>query len=131
MEGWDLEVMGRVDGWDVLGKAVWAETEPRSVAEPYIDQSSDKIWHLCSSLLPWELRRDQMSLPFPGHIHVASLIGRVRLEVGRHPTQQEGTFGQIDQHFSLGSPPGLSLILELRSESRERDRDRVGPSFRH
>ena len=30
MEGWGLEVVGRVDGWGVLGKAVWAETEPRS-----------------------------------------------------------------------------------------------------
>ena len=31
-----LGVVDRVSGWDVLGKAVWAETEPRSVAEPYI-----------------------------------------------------------------------------------------------
>ena len=30
-----LVVVGRVDGWDVLGKAAWAETEPRSTAEPY------------------------------------------------------------------------------------------------
>ena len=36
-----MGVVGRVDGWDVLGRAVWAETEPRSVAEPYIEQSSD------------------------------------------------------------------------------------------
>ena len=37
-----LVVVGRVHGWDVLGKAVWAETEPRSAAEPYIEQSGDK-----------------------------------------------------------------------------------------
>ena len=30
------EVVGRVHGWDALGKAVSAEAEPRSVAEPYI-----------------------------------------------------------------------------------------------
>ena len=41
MEGLSFEVGARVYGWDVLGKAVWAETEPRSVAEPYIEQSSD------------------------------------------------------------------------------------------
>ena len=41
MEGWGLEVVGRVEGWDVLRKAVWAETEPRSAAEPYIELSSD------------------------------------------------------------------------------------------
>ena len=29
-----VAVVGRVDGWDVMGKAVWAETEPRSAAEP-------------------------------------------------------------------------------------------------
>ena len=38
---WSLKVVGRVDGWDVLGRAAWAETELRSVAEPYIEQSSD------------------------------------------------------------------------------------------
>ena len=31
-----VAVVGRVDGWEALGKAVSAETEPRSVAEPYI-----------------------------------------------------------------------------------------------
>ena len=36
-----LVVVGRVYGWDVLGRAVWAETEPQSVAEPYTEQSSD------------------------------------------------------------------------------------------
>ena len=36
-----LVVVGRVNEWDVLGKAVWAETEPRSEAEPYIEQSGD------------------------------------------------------------------------------------------
>ena len=29
-------VGGRVDGWEALGKAVLAEAEPRSVAEPNI-----------------------------------------------------------------------------------------------
>ena len=29
-------VGGGVDGWEALGKAVSAEAEPRSVAEPYI-----------------------------------------------------------------------------------------------
>ena len=29
-----LVVVGRVDWWEALGKAVSAETEPRSVAEP-------------------------------------------------------------------------------------------------
>ena len=33
MEGWVWVVMGRVYGWDVLGKAIWAETDPRSLAE--------------------------------------------------------------------------------------------------
>ena len=32
-----LGVAGRVDGRDVLRKAVWAETEPRSAAEPNIE----------------------------------------------------------------------------------------------
>ena len=37
-----LEVVVRVDAWDVLGKAVWLEPEPRSVAEPYLaTQSGD------------------------------------------------------------------------------------------
>ena len=40
MEGQGLEVAGRGLGWDVLGKAVSAETEPRSVAEPYIEQAA-------------------------------------------------------------------------------------------
>ena len=40
MEGWASVVVGRVYGWDVLGKAVWAETEPRSAAEPQIRNSS-------------------------------------------------------------------------------------------
>ena len=31
-----VAVGGRVDGWEALGKAVSAETEPRSVAEPNI-----------------------------------------------------------------------------------------------
>ena len=31
-----MEVGGRVDGWEALGKAVLAEAEPRSVAEPNI-----------------------------------------------------------------------------------------------
>ena len=35
-----LEVGSRVDGWEALGKAVSAETEPRSVAEPNISTSS-------------------------------------------------------------------------------------------
>ena len=30
VEGWGLEVVGRVDGWEALGKAVSVETEPRS-----------------------------------------------------------------------------------------------------
>ena len=30
MEVWCLEVVGSFYGWDVLGKAVWAETEQRS-----------------------------------------------------------------------------------------------------
>ena len=30
------EVVGRVDAWEALGKAVPAETEPRSVAEPSV-----------------------------------------------------------------------------------------------
>ena len=34
---------GWVYGRDVLGKAVCAETEPRSAAEPYIEQCSDYI----------------------------------------------------------------------------------------
>ena len=29
-----MEVVGRVKGWEALGKAVSAEIEPRSVAEP-------------------------------------------------------------------------------------------------
>ena len=29
-------VVGRVDGWEALRKAVSAEAEPRSAAEPYI-----------------------------------------------------------------------------------------------
>ena len=36
MGGQVLVVLGRVDGWKALGKAVSAETEPRSVAEPNI-----------------------------------------------------------------------------------------------
>ena len=31
-----LAMVGRVDGWEALGKAVSAETEPRSVAEPNV-----------------------------------------------------------------------------------------------
>ena len=30
MEGWVLEMVIRVDRWDAMGKAVLAETEPRS-----------------------------------------------------------------------------------------------------
>ena len=37
-----MVVVGRVLGWDVLGRAVWAETEPRSVAEPYIENLANK-----------------------------------------------------------------------------------------
>ena len=47
MEGRGWVVVGRVSGWDVLRRAVWAETEPRSVAKPYIEQSSDLIWQAC------------------------------------------------------------------------------------
>ena len=32
-------VVGRVYGWEALGKTVLAETEPRSVAEPNTSQS--------------------------------------------------------------------------------------------
>ena len=39
-----LVVVGRVDVWDVLGMAVWAEIEPQRAAEPYIGQFSDSIW---------------------------------------------------------------------------------------
>ena len=31
-----MGLVGRVNGWEALGKAVSAETEPRSVAEPNI-----------------------------------------------------------------------------------------------
>ena len=31
-----LEVVGRVNGWEALGKAVSSEAEPRSAAEPNI-----------------------------------------------------------------------------------------------
>ena len=31
-----MEVVGRVDGWEALGKAVSSEAEPRSVAKPNI-----------------------------------------------------------------------------------------------
>ena len=31
-----MTVVGRVDGWEALGKAVSSETEPRSVGEPNI-----------------------------------------------------------------------------------------------
>ena len=30
------ELEGREDGWEALGKAILAETEPRSVAEPNV-----------------------------------------------------------------------------------------------
>ena len=35
-----MVVGGRVYGWEVLGKAVSAETEPRSVAEPNLVSAS-------------------------------------------------------------------------------------------
>ena len=38
-----MDVVGRVIGWEALGKAVSAETEPRSVAEPNIRL----IWSHC------------------------------------------------------------------------------------
>ena len=31
-----LGAVGRVDGWEALGKAVSAETEPRSAAQPNV-----------------------------------------------------------------------------------------------
>ena len=31
-----MEVVGRVYGWEALGKAVSSKTEPRSVAEPNV-----------------------------------------------------------------------------------------------
>ena len=34
-------VVGRVCEWDVLGKTICVETESRSAAEPYIEESSD------------------------------------------------------------------------------------------
>ena len=37
--------LGRVDGWEALGKAVLAETEPRSVAEPNVLSPSRQIRH--------------------------------------------------------------------------------------
>ena len=35
-----LVVVGRVDGWEALGKAISAEAEPRSAAEPSISRFS-------------------------------------------------------------------------------------------
>ena len=35
-----LVVVGRVDGWEALRKAVSAEAEPRSVAEPNVSRLS-------------------------------------------------------------------------------------------
>ena len=40
MEGWGLEVVGRVDGWEALGMAVLAEAEPRIAAAPFISRLS-------------------------------------------------------------------------------------------
>ena len=37
---WLVAVAGGVSGWEALGKAVSAETEPRSVAEPNLSLSS-------------------------------------------------------------------------------------------
>ena len=35
-----MEMVGREDEWEALGKAVSAESEPRSVAEPNVSSSS-------------------------------------------------------------------------------------------
>ena len=35
-----MEVVGRLDGWEALGKAISAETEPWSVPEPNTQSKS-------------------------------------------------------------------------------------------
>ena len=51
MEGWGLEVAGRVLRWEALGKAVSAEAEPRSVAEPIVLSLS--LFNLTPLFLNW------------------------------------------------------------------------------
>ena len=51
MEGRSLEVVGGVIRWDVMGKAVSIEIEPRSVAEPNVLSPSRHAYALERAVL--------------------------------------------------------------------------------
>ena len=53
-----VAVVGRVDGWEALGKAVSAETEPRSAAEPNISSLSRQISQHCLRVPPSPIGED-------------------------------------------------------------------------
>ena len=62
-----MAVVGGVDGWEALGKAVSAETEPRSVAEPnvtlQIAKSDTTGWRVRNSSEPYgggQMKKDSI-----------------------------------------------------------------------